>query len=114
MSTFEKIVQAIKDFGYPYSPDVYQGKKEDGWFTYNYSTDRGGLYGDDEPGTIVVGVQVHWYLPLHKNFQDLKNQVRRALLAQGFTYPSITVLTEEGEKLRHIVFECEIEEEGGM
>ena len=63
MTTFEKIITAIQPFGYPYAQDVYVGES-DHWFTYNYVSDYGDLYSDNEPAEIVVSVQVHLYLPL--------------------------------------------------
>lgn len=110
MTAFENIVEAVKSFGYPYSPGVYKGEDKK-YFTYNYSDDRGGLYADNIPETTIVSVQVHFFLPLRENFIKEKNQIRQALFQQGFTYPEVTVLTESEEKIRHIVFECDIEEE---
>lgn len=110
MTAFENIVEVIKSFGYPYSPGVYEGEKKK-YFTYNYADDRGGLYADNTPETTIVSVQVHFFLPLKENFIKEKNQIRQALFQQGFTYPEVTILTENEEKIRHIVFECDIEEE---
>lgn len=110
MTTFEKIVNAIEIFGYPYSPGVYSGPEER-WFTYNYAADVGANYADDAPGSVIVSVQVHLFLPIGDDFQEIKNDVRRALFAEGFTFSAITILTEDDTKIRHIVCECEIEEE---
>ena len=108
MTTFEKIVEALKPFGLPYSPDLYNGSARS-WFTYNYADDYGTNFADDEPGAIIVDVQVHLFLSSCEDFICLKNKVRRALFKAGFTFPEITVLTEDDDT-RHIVFECEIEE----
>lgn len=108
MTTFEKIVQAIKLFGYPYEPDLYTGG-ESRYFTYNYADDRGLLYGDNLPVETINSVQVHFFLPLGESFTAEKKRIRRALLAEGFTYPRITVIREE--KMNHLIFECDIEEE---
>ena len=40
MTAFEKIIEAIQPFGYPYTAGVYEGK-EKRWFTFNYSDDYG-------------------------------------------------------------------------
>lgn len=110
MNTFEKIVAAVAPFGYPYAPDVYNGP-ETHWFTYNYADDRGELFGDDDCVETTEYIQLHLFLPVTENFLTLKNDVRKALVAQGFTYASITVVTEAEEKLRHIIWECSIDAE---
>ena len=48
-------------------------------------------------------------MPEKENFIKIQNKIRKALFEQGFTFPQVTVLTEN--KKRHLVFECEIEEE---
>ena len=110
MTTFEKIISAIEPFGFPHAPDVYRGKTPR-WFTYNYADDYGTDFSDDNPGAVIVSVQVHLFLPINDDFINLKNKVRRSLFRQGFTFPEITVMTEDDEKLRHIIFECDTEEE---
>lgn len=111
MTTFDKIIAAIEPFGFPHAPDVYREKAQR-WFTYNYADDYGTDFSDDEPGAVIVSIQVHLFLPIDDNFIELKNKVRRAIFRNGFTFPEITVLTEDDEKLRHIIFECDIIEEG--
>lgn len=108
MTEFEKIIEAVKDFGFPYEPDVYTGEKET-YFVYNYADERGIVFADDSPEVVKADVQVHFFLPVEENFIKIKNRIREALFRQGFTYPLVTVLIEE--KKRHIVFECSIEEE---
>ena len=109
MTAFQNIVEAIKGFGYPYEPDLYTGTDKK-YFTYNYADDRGDLYGDNEPGTIIASVQVHFFLPIGENFIREKNKIRKALFQQGFTYPEATIETEKENEIRHIIFECDIEE----
>lgn len=110
MTTFEKIITAIEPFGFPYAPDIYR-EKEPRWFTYNYADDYGATFADDCPESVIASVQVHLFLPIDDDFIELKNEVRRALFRQGFTFPEISIMTEDNEKLRHIVFECDMEEE---
>lgn len=111
MTTYEKIVAAIAGYGWPYEPDIYTGRASDYWWTYNYSADTGDLFGDDVPGTNTVAVQVHLFLPRRESFSALKQSVRFGLMAQGFTYPDVTVLVDEETGKTHLVFECEIDEE---
>lgn len=108
MTEFEKIIEAIKDFGFPYEPDVYTGEAEK-YFVYNYADERGIVFADDSPEVVKADMQIHFFLPEDENFIKIKNQIRDALFKQGFTYPEITV-RKDGKK-RHIIFECEIEEE---
>ena len=110
MTAYEKIVQSITSFGYPYSPDVYEGESER-YFTYNYADDRGALYADDVPQAVIASVQVHFYMPADENFSNIKKKIRNALFRNGFTFPVVTVLTEDEKKIRHIIFECDIEED---
>ncbi len=110
MTAYQSIVQAIKDFGYPYEPEVYQGKAER-YFTYNYADDRGDLFSDDAPETTVASVQVHFVLPAGDPFAAIKKRIREALLRQGFTYPEVTNNVDAENNIRQLVFECEIEEE---
>lgn len=110
LTEFEKIQKAVSSFGLPYTQEVYKGT-EKRWFTYNYVNERGMLYSDDEPGTVGAVVQVHLFLPINENFISLKNGIRKNLFEEGFTFPKVTILTEDEKKLHHIIFECEIEEE---
>lgn len=110
MTTFERIICAIKLFGYPYTPGVYKGKEKH-WFTYSYVDDYGDNYADDEPQSIINRVRVNFFLPADEDYTEIKNRIRYALFRQGFTFPEITLLDDPDPALRHIVFECEIEEE---
>lgn len=110
MTTFEKITEALKLFQLPCVPDVYKGS-EKRWITYNYADDYGTDFADDAPETVINSVQVHLFLPVNEPFTQLKKKIRRALFEAGFTFPEITIQTEDEEKIRHIIFECDIEEE---
>ncbi len=59
----------------------------------------------------VAYMQIHYFLPANKDYLENKKKIRKALLGAGFTYPEVSVLMEPGNKERHIVFECEIENE---
>lgn len=110
MTTYEKIIKAMEPFGWPHAPDLYTGKAER-FFYYNYADDRGLGFGDDGCDLSVAYVQVHVWLPMKDNIVTLKRKIRDRLVEQGFTYPSIENLTEDSMRMRHLVFECEIEEE---
>ena len=110
-SAFAEIIRVITPFGLPHAPDVYEGKRKDKWFVYNYADDRGHAEADDEPTDRLVSMQLHLYLPGRENFLTLKEQVREALFSTGeFTYPVVTNLGVTDGK-RHIVFEFDGVEE---
>lgn len=109
MTTFERIQKALEPFGFPCEMDMYYGDKKH-YFVYNYTSDAGRLFADNEVIERVAGVQVHLYLPSQENFLKLKNEVRQVLWEEGFTFSDITVMLDENKSIRHIIFECEIEE----
>ena len=109
MNAFEHIVHALAPFGYPCVPDLYHGPERI-YFTYQCPGDARKLFGDDRPQEIVDEVQVHLFLPATENFYSLRDKVRRALLEEGFTAPVVTILLDEDQVTRHLIFECEIEE----
>lgn len=121
MNTFTRIQNIAKSLSIPAYPDSYTGKdsaRPERWITYNFAADNGALYGDDAPNAVVHSIQVHLFMPANKNFFAIKNSIRNALFEDGFTYPEITVLVDKittansgTSKLRHIVFECETEDE---
>lgn len=121
MNTFEKIQQIAKDLGIKAWPDVYSGKDADRperWITYNFSYNHGALFADDRPNAVVHSVQVHLFLPASKNFLSIQNEIRDRMFEAGFTFPIITVFIDDittantgTNRLRHIIFEAEIEDE---
>ena len=121
MNTFERIQNIAKSLGIPAYPDSYTGKdsaRPERWLTYNFAANNGDLYGDDAPNAVVHSIQVHLFMPANKNFFAIQNSIRNALFEDGFTFPDITVTVDKvttansgTSKLRHIVFECETEDE---
>lgn len=110
MTVNETIIQALKSLGYPVKPDLYTGKEKH-YFTFNYANDRGEDFGDDEPQEAVASIQVHFFCPLSEDYLEIKEKIRDLLTDAGFTYPEITELNEPENKIRHLVYECEIEKE---
>lgn len=102
------IVNALKPFGYPCKPNLYDGEEEK-YFTFNVADERGADFGDNKPGCIQMSMQIHFYLPRGENHIAEKKKIREALFAAGFTYPVVTELIETNT--RHIVYECDITEE---
>lgn len=107
MTVNEKIVMALSQFKIPIETD-FSGGSEEEYFTFNYASDRAENFGDDKPLNAVASMQIHYFLPVKKDYLSVKKQIRNALFAAGFTYPVVTHLTED-KKIRHLIFECEIE-----
>lgn len=107
MTVNEKIVQALSPFGLPITADFFGGGENE-YFTFNYASDRPEDFGDGKPLCVVTSVQIHYFLPIKKDYLSIKKQIRNAIFAAGFTYPEVTHLTE-GKTTRHLIFECEIE-----
>lgn len=109
MTAFQQIIKALKGFDYPKQPDSYTGTSKR-WFTYNYSDDFGAAFADDKPQEHIVTVQIHFFMPLNEDFISIKNRIRKALIDAEFTSPDITVLNEKNNNIRHLIYECDIEE----
>lgn len=108
MSVFSKIKAAMSPFSEIVTEGYYEGAADD-YILYDIVDDRGADYGDGRPNTTIVSVMVHHYMPLGKNYLDLKRREREALFNAGFTYPAADVITDRKEGYRHLVYECEIE-----
>lgn len=118
MTVNEKIVQALTPFGIPIKTDFHAGD-DDEYFTFNYADDRAVDFGDDGPQHVVVSMQIHWFLPRLKDYLEMKRKIRNALFRGGFTYPEVTEFVEKSiqksdKDIRHVIFECEIEDEEAL
>ena len=107
MTVNQKIKKALGPFGYPVKPDQYTGS-EKRWITFNEADNRAVMHGNNRPLGDRVAMQIHFFLPLTENYLTERRKIRQALLDAGFTYPVITMLTEDDTGYRHIIFECEI------
>ena len=79
------------------------------YITYTLIRDGAVVSADDAPVHDVALLQIHWFLPRDIEYDATKKQIRKLLLDAGFTWPIITTLTEPDNKTRHIIFECELE-----
>lgn len=113
MTVNQIIISAMQPFGLPVTADFFGGGNKE-YITFNYVTDQGAVFADDIPTEDVLSVQIHYFLPASKDYLENKKEMRRALLAAGFTYPEVTVMMEPGNEIRHIIFECEIENDYEM
>lgn len=110
MTVNEKIIGALKQFGIPALPDFYDGDAPE-YFTFDYADDRATDFGDNVPLHVVAYIQVHYFCQMDKDYLSMKKKIRQALFDAGFTYPDATDATITEDKIRHLVFECEIENE---
>jgi len=110
MTVQRRIMESLEPMGYPIVPDIYEGTGQK-YYTYNVADDRGLYFADDLPVSNRVSIQIHFFLPIKENYIRERNQTRQLLFQAGFTYPVITMTTETDTEKRHIIFECETEEE---
>lgn len=108
MTVHQKIRGALECFDIPITEDFF-GDGDEEYFTFNLALDKAVMHADDGPVHDLVKVQIHWFLPVWKNYLAEKKRIRRALHNGGFTYPEVEILVEPDNKTRHIVFLCETE-----
>jgi hypothetical protein len=110
MTVNETIINALSQFGLTVTPDFFGGGADE-YFTFNYADDRAVDFGDDAPDHVVAYMQIHYFAPMWKDYLSIKKKVRKALFQAGFTYPDVTDVTDTESEIRHLVFECDIENE---
>ena len=113
MTVNAKIIKALSFLEIPVTADFFGGQAKE-YVTFNYADEHGRVYADGEPQEDVVSMQIHYFLPVSKDYLENKRRIRRALLNAGATYPDVTILTEPDHKTRHIIFECEFENDYEM
>ncbi len=87
-------------------PQVHTGDATE-YIVFNYS-EYPLEFADNAPKMIGYSVQVHYFCPMNKNPNTMKNSIQNALFTAGFSYPSIQDVTdEEGQ---HYVFLTTYEE----
>ena len=87
-------------------PQVYTGDAQE-YIVFNYS-EYPLEFADNAPQSIGYSVQVHYFCPLKKNPNAIKDDIQNSLFTAGFSYPSIRDVTdEEGQ---HYVFQTTFEE----
>jgi hypothetical protein len=108
MTPFQKIIQSVAPIkAYADHNPKWETEKE--YVVFNISDDRGAAYGDDNPTENVTAFQIHWYFPQGKNYLNTMRSIRKRLMENGFTCPTIQPLYEKDTNSHHIIFECEIE-----
>lgn len=109
----KKITDALKPFGLPVADRLYEGTRDE-FFYFILADDAEEDAGDDMPEAYVSYMQIHYCCPWTKNYSAMRKEVRAALLAAGFTAPSVTDASVDGDRIRHLVFECSIENDYDM
>ena len=108
MTIYEKISDALALLQIPIEEDFF-GDGEDEYITFTLIRDGAAISADDEPVHEVADLQIHYFLPRDREYAETQKRIRRLLLEAGFTWPAVTVIVEPDDKTRHIVFECELE-----
>lgn len=104
------VVSALSVFQLPVAENIYEGTASE-YFVYNYADDVLADSGDDEPQAYVASMQIHYICPLQRSYSDMKRRIRKALVDAGFTAPEVTDASDTADRTRHLVFECEMENE---
>lgn len=97
---------AVKDIA-PVFPKVYKGPK-DRYFVYDITDDRGDDWGDDDPGHIHYWIRLNYYFPMGENQTPMRNHVRNLLHKAGFSFASITTLSDPENEKDGLSWECDI------
>lgn len=108
MTVNQYLMKTLKPFGLPVADGLYQGIAKE-FFYFVIADDRGGDFGEDEALCDDVSVQVYYRCPYDSPYSGMKTRIRRALEEAGFTYPSVTDLSDSKERIRRLCFECEID-----
>ena len=103
MSVEKTIISALRPIGWPVESGVYTGDA-DKYIVFSY-TSLGDDYSDDEAQHERVLLQIHIFAPLAFNVTKTVKDVKNAINAVGFTWPSREDLSDEDG--RHVVLECE-------
>lgn len=106
MSIGALLVGAVSSIA-PVYPKVYTGTK-DHYFVYHITDDRGDDWGDDDPGHIHYWVRLNYYFPMGENQTPMRNQVRNLLYKAGFSFASITSLSDPDNGMDGLSWECDI------
>ena len=113
MTLYQKIDEALSSLGIPIEEDFF-GDGQTEYITFTLTRDSAAVMADGEPAYETALLAIHWFLPRSKEYADTQKKIRRLLLDADFTWPTVTVIVEPDNKTRHIVFECEVENDDEM
>lgn len=93
--------------------DRYEGIAESTakkpYFVWNDVGDSVTFYAEGKPIESVEYIQIHYFEKSGVNVTSRIKEIKESLFNNGFTYPEIgynKIEESNGEKIRHIVFEC--------
>lgn len=102
------ITGALSSLNLPMAERLYEGDSDE-YITFNLADDIGADYGDNDPGTNTVFMQIHYVCPWPKDYYPIRRQIRKLLHEAGFTWPEVTDVSDASTRMRHFVFECSID-----
>ncbi len=116
MSIESQIITAMAGLSLPCAYDIYAGSAST-YTTFNTNSIPSD-FADDAPQHERWLIQLHLFAPFTTDTTTLRKQIKAAILAAGFTYPSQVDVggkdpDEDGTE-RHIVFEFEAVEGVGV
>lgn len=103
MNVNQLIEETLSQFGFPCATNIYTGEKHT-YFVMTVNSLPADM-ADDEPGHIRNLVSLHLFCPNTTNTNRLRKRVKKALLLNGFTYPTETDASDK--ESQHVVFEFE-------
>ena len=108
MSIGDHIIAAVAFSGLPCAYEVYGGSATT-FLTYNMNSVPTN-FADDAPQHDRWLIQLHLFAQPTTDTTTLRNQIKAALFAAGFTYPSQVDATAPDDPERHVVFDFETAE----
>lgn len=113
MTIYQKIEAALASLNIPIEEDFFGDGAEE-YITYTLVRDGAAVMADGEPTNEVAQLQIHYFLPRSREYAATQKSIRQLLLDADFTWPVVTVLVEQDNKTRHIIFETEVENDEEM
>lgn len=106
MTVGERLMQAVRPIVPEIAAQVYEGQSRE-YVAYSLQS-WPDLHAEGEPGAVEYLVQVNYYCPRWQNPEATLRDLCEALLAAGFTYPSVTDASDKTGQ--HYALECRIAE----
>ena len=102
------LVSALSTFKLPVADTLYEGA-DDEYFVFNFADDNAEDFGDNDVQGYVAYLQIHYICPFNVSYSDMKRKIRNRLIKAGFTPPEVIDVSDPTDRIRHLVFECNIE-----
>lgn len=81
----------------------------DEYVVYNPEIDVPDNFGDNEPGSWIHHVQIHYFTK--KNYVKKRKNIRKALHGAGFLISEIETMYEKDSEYYHLCFSCSVHED---